>query len=120
MEIYTVYVQTNDAGYITAVNSSDFLTDLTGWTKIDEGAGDKFHHAQGNYFSGPIFTEGGACCYKLVDGEVVGCTEEEIAEQEAAIQTEAAPTQEERIAALEAENAMLTECLLEMSEIIYA
>lgn len=30
------------------------------------------------------------------------------------------PTQEERIAALEAENAMLMECILEMSEVIYA
>ena len=32
----------------------------------------------------------------------------------------AEPTAEERIAALEAENAMLMECLLEMSEIVYA
>ena len=30
------------------------------------------------------------------------------------------PTQAERIAALEAQNAMLTECLLEMSEMVYA
>lgn len=30
------------------------------------------------------------------------------------------PTQEERIAQLEEQNAFLTECLLEMSEIIYA
>ena len=31
-----------------------------------------------------------------------------------------APTQEERIAALEAQNAMLTECLLEISMMVYA
>lgn len=31
-----------------------------------------------------------------------------------------APTDKERIAQLEAQNAMLTECLLEMSEIVYA
>lgn len=30
------------------------------------------------------------------------------------------PTQEERIAELEAQNAMLMECLLEMSEVVYA
>lgn len=30
------------------------------------------------------------------------------------------PTDKDRIAALEAENAMLMECLLEMSEIVYA
>lgn len=99
MESYTVYVQTNDAGYITAINSSDFLTDLTGWTKIDEGAGDKFHHAQGNYFSGPIFTEGGACCYKLVDGAPAECTAEEVTAQEA--ETESVPTLEDRLDTME-------------------
>lgn len=33
---------------------------------------------------------------------------------------EVVPTAEERISTLEAENAMLMECLLEMSEIVYA
>ena len=33
---------------------------------------------------------------------------------------EAEPTQEERIAELEAQNMMLMDCLLEMSEIVYA
>lgn len=117
---YEVYAKPNSDGYITAVNSSAFLADTTGWVEIDSGYGDKYHHAQGNYFPESIITEGGAYRYKLVDGVVEECTAEEIAAQESAIQTEEKPTQEERIAALEAENAMLMECLLEISEIVYA
>ena len=131
---YIVYIKANSSGYITEVNSSAFLANITDWTEIDSGHGDKYYHAQGNYFHKPIFTDGGAYRYKLVDGEVAECTVEELAKQEAANQIETAPTTEERIAALEAENAtlkeeaatlkeeaaMLTECVLELSSIIYA
>ena len=81
---YIVYVKTNSNGYITAVNSSAFLTDTANWVEIDQGYGDKYHHAQGNYFPESIYTMGGAYRYKLVDGQPVKCTPEEIAEQEAA------------------------------------
>lgn len=81
---YIVYVKPNDSGYITAVNSSAFLSDTTGWVEIDSGYGDKYHHAQGNYFPEPIWTDGGAYRYKLVDGKAVECTPEEIREQEEA------------------------------------
>lgn len=82
---YIVYIKTGDANRITAVNSSAFLPDTTGWTQIDEGYGDKYHHAQGNYFPLPIITLGGAYRYKLVNGKHVECTAEEIAAQEAAL-----------------------------------
>lgn len=81
---YIVYIKTNFDGYITAVNSSVFLTDTTGWIEIDSGYGDKYGHAQSSYFLECIITDGGAFCYKLVDGKVVECTPEEIAEQEEA------------------------------------
>lgn len=87
-EAYGVYVKTDDAGYIVSVNSSEFLTDITGWTKIDEGTGDRFHHAQRNYFPKSIRTEGGAYRYRLVDGAPVECTDEEIAAQEASLAPE--------------------------------
>ena len=80
---YKVYVKTKD-GYIVAVDSSAFLTDTAEWVEIDSGSGDKYHHAQGNYFPGSIRTDSGAYRYKLVEGEVVECTAEEIAEQEEA------------------------------------
>ena len=78
MEEYVVYVKSNAEGYITSVNSSAFLTDLTGWTEIDSGTGDKYHHAQGNYFPLPLMTEDGAYRYKLADGKPVECTPEEV------------------------------------------
>ena len=90
---YIVYVKPTDAGYITAVNSSAFLTDTTGWVEIDSGYGDKYHHAQGNYFPQPIRTMGGAYRYKLVDGEAVECSEEEIKEQEEANKPTPAPSE---------------------------
>ena len=83
----------NNAYYITAVNSSAFLTDTTGWVEIDRGYGDKYGHAQGNYFPEPIMTFGGAYRYKLVDGEPVACTPEEIREQEEAIKSSYQPPQ---------------------------
>lgn len=92
---YVVYVQTNPHGYIIAVNSSAFLPDLTDWVEVDSGFGDKYHHAQGNYFDKPIMTMGGAYQYKLVDGTPVDCTAEEIKEQEEANKPNPSPVPSE-------------------------
>lgn len=97
---YIVYVRPNESGYITDVNSSAFLTDATGWVEIDRGYGDRYHHAQGNYFPESIYTDGGAYRYKLVDGEVVECTAEEIAKQEEALKPVPAPTTDDVLNAL--------------------
>lgn len=86
---YTVYAKTNENGVITAINSSAFLTDTTGWTEIDEGEGDKYHHAQNNYLSAGLTDENGIYNYKLVDGTPVLRTAEEKApelERVAAVQ----------------------------------
>lgn len=77
-ELYTVYIQTDDASRIIAINSSAFLSDTEGWTAIDEGAGDRYHHAQGNYLPKPLYEERGIPVYKYVDGEVLERTQEEI------------------------------------------
>jgi hypothetical protein len=112
---YIVYVTTNSDGYITAINSSAFLTDIANWTKIDSGFGDKYHHAQGNYFEKPVMTDGGAYCYKLVDNSAVECTEEEILTQEEANKPIPVITTEERVEALEAAVTML--CMPDASEV---
>ena len=112
---YIVYVKPNTDGYIAAINSSEFLTDTTDWTEIDRGYGDKYHHAQGNYFPMSIMTEGGAYHYKLINGKVVECTEEEITAQEKANKPEEQPTQADRIEALEAAVTML--CMPDASEV---
>ena len=109
---YIVYVRTNSSGYITAVNSSAFLTDTTGWMEIDSGYGDKYHHAQGNYFPQPIITEGGAYRYKLVDGKPVECTAEEIAAQEEAMKPVPTATDADRLEAQVMYTALMTDTLL--------
>lgn len=78
MEKYIVYVKTDEQNMITAVNSSAFLTDATGWTRIAEGRGDKYHHAQGNYFEKPIMDERGIWRYKLESGKVTERSQEDM------------------------------------------
>lgn len=111
MKPYIVYAKTDSGGYITAVNSSAFLPDTTGWTEIDRGYGDKYHHAQGNYFQQPIRTMGGAYRYKLVDGKLVECTAEEIAQQEELLKPVPTPTLESRVEVLETDAAETREAL---------
>lgn len=111
-ESYIVYVKTNSNGYITAVNSSAFLADTTGWTEIDSGYGDKYHHAQGNYFPLTIITDGGAYRYKLVEGVPVECTAEEIAAQEEAMKPVPTATDADRLEAQVMYTALMTDTLL--------
>lgn len=120
-----VYVLLNSDGYITRIDggyTENNIKDPENWVLIDEGYGDRYNLCQGNYFPQPIRTIGGAYRYKLVDGKPVECIPEEIAAQEEAIKTSITitPTTEERIAELEAQNEMLLQCVLEMSETVYA
>jgi len=77
-DIFSVYVRIDGTGRIIDVNSDAFI-DPIGWTKIDEGYGDQYHHAQRNYFPLPIMTDAGVYRYKLTDGVPVERTEEEMA-----------------------------------------
>lgn len=107
---YRVYIYTDDANRITAIDSSEFLTSTNGWVLIDEGYGDRYHHAQGNYLPGPLMDERGVYRYKLVDGAVVERTAEEM---DADYTPPISPTTDSdaRIAALEDQVAKQTEML---------
>ena len=67
--IFKVFVKVDISGIIAAINSDAFLTDTTGWTLIDEGDSDRYHHAQGNYLPNPLMTEESIYRYKLVKGK---------------------------------------------------
>ena len=108
---YIVYAKPNDSGYITAVNSCAFLPAPTGWTEIDSGYGDKYHHAQGNYFPKTIIPAVGAYRYKLVDGQPVECSAEEIAAQEEALKPVPTPSLENRVEVLETDAVETREAL---------
>ena len=62
-----VYVKINDNGDVVAVNSNIFQKDLTGWVKIDEGYGDKYAHAQSQYFEHSLINEDGDFAYNISD-----------------------------------------------------
>ena len=129
-EPYHVYVQTDEQGRLIAVNSSAFVPPEWG-AEIDSGLGDKYHHAQGNYLPGGVYTDDGISRYKLVEGKAQERTEEEIqADRDAIPEPVIPPTNAE----LEAENKMLRaqlqaatdrqdfieDCIAEMAMVVYA
>lgn len=79
---YIVYAKINTVGIITAINSSEFISG-DGWTEIDRGEGDRFHHAQGNYLERGLTGADGIYNYKLVDGVPVLRSDEEKAPERA-------------------------------------
>lgn len=98
-----VYVKIDTENRIIAVNSGNFLSDLSGWTEIDEGEGDRYNLAQSHYFPLTLTDESGIYRYKLVDGNAVERSAEEMAADRAEIVVPAPePTTGERLDALEA------------------
>ena len=106
--MYTVYIQTDEQGRITAVNSDAFIPedDIENWIEIDEGDGDKFMHAQGNYFPQPIMTEQGVYRYKLVKGKVKERTVKEL-QADIDLIPPPPPTMQEELTALKAKLAVM-------------
>lgn len=104
-ETYIVFVQIDSNSTITAINSSEFLDDITDWTQIDEGTGDKYHHAQGNYLETGLIDDKGCFNYKLVDGIVSARSEAE--KQMDIIPVEAEPTTAEYLLDLDFRLSMI-------------
>lgn len=121
MDTSKVYALADAEGRITRIDGGytiSNIADIENWTLIDEGIGDKYNLCQSHYLPGPLTDDRGISRYKLVNGAVVERTQAEMDADYVA--PTPAPTAEERIAELEGQNAMLLECLLEISEIIYA
>ena len=110
---YKVLVRVDDAGRVVEINSSAFVTDTEGWVEIDSGCGDRYHHAQGNYLTGPLMDERGIYRYKLVDGKPIERTQEEMDADYTP--PEQKPTTEQRVDALE---TTTDDIILMMAEII--
>lgn len=103
---------------------------LDGWTKIDEGNGDKYALAQSHYLSKPLY-DGAVLRYKLVDGKIVERTAEEIEADKAKLPKPVIPKTN---AELEQENKLLKaqlnaatersdfieDCIAEMAMQVYA
>ena len=110
-EKYKVCVRIDSSYNIIEVNSDAFVDDIKKWQVIDEGVGDKYYHAQGNYFVEPIYYMDNFCFnYKLVNGKPRLKTDEE--KQEEINNRPIEVSQIDKIEAQVAYTAMITDTLL--------
>ena len=65
-----VLIKTNEKDEITEIGSTIFIQDTNGYTEIDQGSGDRYVHAQGNYLSNSIIDEEGSFRYVYKDGRI--------------------------------------------------
>lgn len=95
-----VYIQTDTTGRILRCEGG-YTTpaDLTGWVQIDEGTGDRYNLCQSHYFEGGLYTSDGIPRYKLVDGEAIERTVEEIAADRVPLQASAVRAQRDKLLA---------------------
>ena len=111
---FSVYIKTDDQGRVIAINSDAFLPSTDGWLKIDQGFGDKYHHAQGNYLPASLTDDRGVYRWKLEGGRPVERTQEEMdadyTQPEDVPATDAGNLAAE-VAALRESNAQLQEAL---------
>ena len=64
------FIKIDEERNITEVGSEIFIEDPENWIEIDEGSGDRYVHAQGNYLPKPITDEEGNHRYKYINGEI--------------------------------------------------
>lgn len=126
-----VFVQTDEIGRVLRLEGEYSLpADLTGWTKIDEGYGDRFALAQSHYLALPLY-DGAVPRYKLVDGVLVERTAEEIEADKAKLPKPVIPKTnaelesenaklKQQISALADQQSFYEDCIAEMAEIVYA
>lgn len=77
-----VYIKINSNNDIVEINSEIFIQDpinetydifiegFINWIYLDEGFGDKYAHAQSQYFEKPLINEEGKYNYKYENGEI--------------------------------------------------
>lgn len=101
-----VYARTDEEGRVLELASSIFLADPDGWTEIDQGEGDRYAHAQGNFLPNPLVGEDGTHSY-ILDGTALRETTEEERAAERASFPSPEPGREEqlesRLAALQSQ-----------------
>lgn len=85
------------------------IDDISKWTLIDEGEGDKYNLCQNNYFEKPLTDDRGIYRYKYIDGEIIERSQEEMDADY--VQPEIIPTPEERLAIMEDAFAELCEVI---------
>ena len=67
-----VYIEIDKDNNIIKVFSNDFEQPKETSIEIDKGCGDKFRHAQSQYFDKPLMNENGTYNYTYENGKVKG------------------------------------------------
>ena len=65
-----VYIKVNSNNEVVDINSEIFINDLTNWIEIDSGFGDKYAHAQSQYFDKSLINEEGKYNYKYINDKI--------------------------------------------------
>ena len=94
-----VYIQNDTEGRIIRCEGG-YTTpvDLTCWTEIDEGTGDKYNLCQSHYFDGGLYTMDGIPRYRWDGSAAVLRTEEEL-DADRAARPAPEPTEQEQLRA---------------------
>ena len=94
-----VYIQTDNEGRILRCEGGYTTpSDLTDWTEIDEGIGDKYNLCQSHYFADGLHTMDGIPRYHWDGTKVVLRTEEEL-EADRSARPAPEPTEQEQLRA---------------------
>lgn len=111
-----VYINKDSENNITSINSEIFLSqdEMSTMTEIDKGLGDKYTHAQSQYLEKGLVDKYGRYNYKYVDGKVVEVAE---GEKPTIKEPEQQATAQDKIEAQVMYTAMMTDTLLEESEV---
>ena len=91
-----VYINKDSENNIISINSNIFLSEeeMSTMTEIDQGQGDKYAHAQGQYLEKGLVDEHGRYNYKFVNGKVIEVAE---ADKPKVVEPKAEPTEQEKI-----------------------
>ena len=95
-----VYIQTDTEGRILRCDGG-YTTpaDLTDWTEIDEGTGDRYNLCQSHYFPGGLYTMDGIPRYRWDGSAAVLRTEEELEADRLPVITAQARAQRDKLLA---------------------
>lgn len=111
-----VYVLIDERNRVTRIEGGYTMSnidDISRWTYIDEGYGDRYNLCQSNYLPKPLGDDRGIYRYKY-DGGIVERTQTEMDEDYEEIIP--VPTQLDRIEAQTMFTALMTDTLLEEDE----
>ena len=88
------------------------IDDVSKWTYIDEGTGDRYNLCQSHYLDGGLYTSQGISRYKYEGGACVLRSEEELAADRDAL-PKPQPSQLDRVEAQVTYTAMMTDTRME-------